>query len=79
MVDGGSMDSLALLLKLLKHVEGGLKAVGDHVRAYISEACVVPPPLSHTLRAFLRLNAHPNVHWEHLGVTRAGSADAPCS
>eukprot|EP00037_Helgoeca_nana_P013850 m.127877 g.127877 ORF g.127877 m.127877 type:complete len:741 (-) comp22263_c0_seq1:976-3198(-) len=39
MVDGGSMDSLALLLKLLKHVEGGLKAVGDHVRAYISEAC----------------------------------------
>eukprot|EP00038_Savillea_parva_P001555 m.105031 g.105031 ORF g.105031 m.105031 type:complete len:745 (+) comp10544_c0_seq6:258-2492(+) len=39
MVEGGDMNDLALMLKLFKHVDGGLKAVGDRVRQYISESC----------------------------------------
>eukprot|EP00035_Acanthoeca_spectabilis_P011079 m.195079 g.195079 ORF g.195079 m.195079 type:complete len:737 (-) comp15223_c0_seq2:854-3064(-) len=39
MVDAGNLDVLVLALKLFKHVEGGLKAVGDRVRQYISDTC----------------------------------------
>lgn len=41
MVDAGNLDVLVLALKLFKHVEGGLKAVGDRVRQYISDTYVV--------------------------------------